>query len=258
MSLIAVITNNETDVFQREVIAGVARFATPKGHTLRIQHSADRLDDVAGVLVIANVLSDEMLATLYHSGKPISLVSHQVPDLPIPAVMPDNIGGMNQLVDYLILACGKRKLLFIQGDMNQNDGKERSMAFKRQLMRHDIDADSVPFLRGDFIPAIAGDSLREVIAAGIPFDAVAAADYLMAVTAWQILAETGQHGVCVVGFGDGPEAAEHGITTVGVDVEQIGYRAARQLIGQLDGLHIRGVTLLSTGIVERESCLRDG
>jgi len=39
-----------------------------------------------------------------------------------------------------------------------------------------------------------------------------------------------------------------------VDVEQIGSRAARQLIGQIEGLRINGVTLLSTTIVERQSC----
>jgi DNA-binding LacI/PurR family transcriptional regulator len=57
-----------------------------------------------------------------------------------------------------------------------------------------------------------------------------------------------------VGFGDGPEAADARLTTVGVDVEQIGKRAARQLIGQIEGLQIRGVTLLNTMIVERDSC----
>jgi DNA-binding LacI/PurR family transcriptional regulator len=59
--------------------------------------------------------------------------------------------------------------------------------------------------------------------------------------------------VAVVGFGDGPEAAQAGLTTVAADITELGRRAARQLIGQIEGLRIRGLTLLSTELIERES-----
>jgi DNA-binding LacI/PurR family transcriptional regulator len=36
-------------------------------------------------------------------------------------------------------------------------------------------------------------------------------------------------------------------------VTELGRRAARQLIGQIEGLRIRGLTLLSTELIERES-----
>jgi len=257
---IAVITNDENQVFQREVILGIRKFVEKKGYQLRIQHDAKHLEDVIGVLVIANVLDDHTLRRLYHSGKPLSLVSHQVDDTPIPAVIPDNVGGINQLVDYLVISQGRRKILFIQGDMNQNDGHERTYAFRRQLMRHNMDISAVPFLRGDFIPDVAAESLRTFLVEDGDFDSVAAADYLMAVAALQVLRDAGRNvpdDVCVIGFGDGPEAAKHQLTTVGVDVEKLGYRAARQLIGQIDGIKIRGATVLSTNIVERESCQRE-
>lgn len=255
--MIGVITNNEHEVFQREVIAGVRRYADAKQYQLRIQNNLNDVDSFVGVLVIANVLPDDALQTLYHSHKPVSLVSHQVSDTPIPCVMPDNIGGISQLVDYLVVKCNRRRIIFIQGDMNQNDGKERTYAFRRQLMRHNFKLDSVPLLRGDFIPSVAASSMREFLTKGQQFDAVAAADYLMAIAAMDVLREADLHipqEICIVGFGDGAEAAAANLTTVGVDVEEIGYRAARQLIGQIEGLQIRGATLLSTNIVERDSC----
>ncbi len=257
MSVIAVITNDENEVFQREVIVGIRKFMEGRGYQLCIQHDADHLEEVVGVLVIANVLNDDTLRQLYYSGKPLSLVSHQVEDAPIPAVIPDNIGGMNQMVDYLVVTCGRRKIVCIQGDMNQNDGQERTYAFKRQLMRHNLDVDAVPFLQGDFIPAVAAQSLQRFLAENLDFDAVAAADFQMALAAVQVLKAAGRavpDDICVIGFGDGPEAAKHQLTTVGVDVEELGYRAARQLMGQINGIRIRGATVLSTNLVERDSC----
>ncbi|HRF96203.1 MAG TPA: substrate-binding domain-containing protein, partial [Aggregatilineales bacterium] len=117
---------------------------------------------------------------------------------------------------------------------------------RRQLMRHNIQLDERLFLRGDFIPNVAEASMREFLTRNIPFDAVAGADFLMAIAAMRVLQEANLPDIAVVGFGDGVEATQAGLTTVGVDVEQIGSRAARQLIGQIEGLKISGVTLLST------------
>lgn len=256
--MIGIITNDANNVFQRQVIAGIQIIADLKGYGVTVDSIAPDgvsrpisldIEQLAGMLVIANILPDAKLREFYQSQKPLSLVSHRVIGTPIPAVIPDNSGGIAALVDYLVQK-GKRRIVFIQGDMTQNDGAERSAAFRRQLMRHNIDLDERLFLQGDFVPSKAQESMRDFLQQGIAFDAVAAADFLMAIEAMKLVSKD----VSVVGFGDGPEAAQAGLTTVGVDVEQIGVRAARQLIGQIEGLPIRGVTLLSTHIVERESC----
>jgi DNA-binding LacI/PurR family transcriptional regulator len=59
--------------------------------------------------------------------------------------------------------------------------------------------------------------------------------------------------VRVAGFGDGEDAAQARLTTVGVDVVRLGERAAYQLIGQMDGMEILGTTLLSTVIIRRDT-----
>jgi DNA-binding LacI/PurR family transcriptional regulator len=262
--MIGVITNDETNIFQSQVIAGIRAVADKRGYAVAVDSIAQDplhpkpisldMNALSGVLVIANVLSNDALRELYNSGKPLSLVSHRVRYTPIPAVIPDNSGGITALADYLVVNRGRRRIVFIQGDMNQNDGMERNIAFRRQLMRHNIQLDERLFLRGDFIPKVAEASMREFLTRNIPFDAVAGADFLMAIAAMRVLQEANLPDIAVVGFGDGVEASQAGLTTVGVDVEQIGSRAARQLIGQIEGLKISGVTLLSTTIVERESC----
>jgi DNA-binding LacI/PurR family transcriptional regulator len=76
----------------------------------------------------------------------------------------------------------------------------------------------------------------------------------MALAAIDVLLASGlqvPEDVAVVGFGGGPEADAAGLTIVAADVVELGRRAARQLIGQVEGLRIRGYKLLSAELVER-------
>jgi DNA-binding LacI/PurR family transcriptional regulator len=112
-------------------------------------------------------------------------------------------------------------------------------------------------LRGDFDPDTASASLEALLATGAEFDALVAADYLMAVAALDVLRRAGRRApeeVSVAGFGDGDAAQAAGLTTVAANVVEQGRRAARQLIGQIRGLRIRGLTVLSTELVLRATC----
>lgn len=267
MKKIGVITNDETPVFQSKVIHGIRWFLSLRDYEIVVAQtghpnadlSAVKLDMKAmdGFLVIANALTDDALRALYEQGEPLSLVSHQLPNSPIPAVIPDNMGGIVKLVDYLVNVQRCKSIAFIQGDLSQTDGIERTRTFQQELMRYGIEPHEELMLKGDFDRYTAAQSVRQLLDSQKFFQAIAAADYLMAIAAMDVLKERGikvpeQAGV--VGFGDAPEAHEAGLTTVGVDVEMLGVRAARQLLGQLDGLRIEGVTLMATEIVERASC----
>lgn len=260
--ILGIITNNRTGVFQRNVLHGVKQVADERGYEVlidaRTEASNTPLDvnNVAGVLVIANPVPNEYLKTLYENEIPLSLVSHQVEGLPIPALISNNVQGMATLTRHLI-ECGRRNFVFIRGYPDQNDGLQRENAFRRELMRYNLDVPEHRFLQGDFDPEIAAEALQGLIAYDTDFDAVLAADFLMAKSAIQVLREAGidvPHEVSVVGFGDGPEAAAAGITTVAADVVELGRRSARQLIGQVEGLRIRGTTVLSVELILRDTC----
>ncbi len=265
MGKIGVITNDKRQVFQRTVITGVKEIASAKGYDVLVDSLAEDpkqpkplslpLAQMDGFLVLANALDIAGLQQLRQTGKPITLVSHHEPD--IPSVIPNNTEGIRQLADYLVNVCQCRRFVFIQGHMGQLDGVERDKVFGEALVRHDIPIENIWRLRGDFDADIAATSLRNFLQENVPFDAVVAADYLMASVAIDILREAGIYvpdEVCVAGFGDGPEAEAVGLTTVAADVMELGRRAARQLFAQLDGLAIKGVTWLTTEIIERETC----
>ena len=262
--VLAVITNDPTRVFQRDVISGLNEVALGRGYRTQIVQVATRpatleslgLDAgrVRGALVIATALPDPLLGALAETGIALSLISHQVPGLDIPAIMPNNRQGIALLVEHMVRACGRTRPVFIRGDMDQNDGRQRDMAFGQEMLRYHLSAPPEHRLRGDFEPDIAAQSLRAFLAQGIAFDAVIASDYLMAVAAVTVLREAGiavPDQVAVAGFGDGPEAAAAGLTTVAADVVELGRRGGRQLIGQVEGLRVRGLTLLSTELIIR-------
>ncbi len=265
MSIIGIITNDKRGVFQREIIAGVQEIAGDT-HQIVIDSLAENpaqrlpvsldLEMLDGVLVISNILSHEELEALQGSGKAITLVSHRENDLHLPAVIQNNTDGILKLVDYIVQEKERRQIVFIRGDMNQHDGMQRDILFQQGLMQYDLLMPEEYNLKGDFDPVVAANSMLEFLDSAKPFDAVIAADYLMGCAVLDLLhlqdVDVPQD-VSVVAFGDGPEAADMGLTVVGVDVVEIGRRAARQLLGQIDGMNIQGVTWLKTDLIVRRS-----
>lgn len=266
---IGIITNDASPVFQRDIIAGVRMMADR--HALDVlvdeiavdpqQRQAVSLPiaDLSGIIVIANVLSRAELIDLHAHGKPITLVSHREPALPIPSVIQNNADGITKLVDFLVRDCGRREIVFVRGHMGQHDGIARQYIFQKRLIDHGIVADPACFITGDFAPEVARQSMRDFLATGQSFDAVLAADYLMACAVLDVLRDSQRDvpdDVAVVGFGDGPEAVESGLTTVGTDVVELGQRAMRQLIAQMRGVSIAGVTWLNAELIERDTTRR--
>jgi LacI family transcriptional regulator len=190
-------------------------------------------------------------------GKPISLVCHQVPGSSIPMVMSNNVQGIAALFKHLVVRCQRRKPVFIRGLMSQNDGREREIAFRQELIRHTIHMPETHFVRGDFDPNVAAESFRAFLRTSSPFDGILASDYIMAIAAIKVLREAGirvPEDVSVVGFGDGLEAEAAGLTTVAASIVELGARATRQLISQIKGIRISGTTMLSVRMIVRQSC----
>lgn len=263
---LGILTNDPGKVFQKNVIAGALTEAERQGYGARVAVAATGVTDIAGLpldasalaglLVIANVVSDDVLLALSRTGLPMSLVSHSIPESNLPAIISDNIAGMDQLMDHVIADCGRRRLLFIQGHMGQKDGIARDQAFRHAMVRHNLRPDDAIIVPGEFDPNLAAAALSDALRSRPVFDAVVAADFLMAVAALDTLTKAGfavPDEVAVAGFGDGPEAAAAGVTTVAADVVDLGRRACRQLIGQINGLSIRGVTVLSTELIQRQT-----
>jgi DNA-binding LacI/PurR family transcriptional regulator len=264
---IGIITNNRHQVFQRDIVQGCEWVAQQRNAHVHVDSIAEDptqrqpirlpIDELDGLIVIANVLSDDELQHLYARCPKMTLVSHHVKELPIPAVTQNNTNSMQQLVKHLVTVCNSRRIVFIQGDMNQHDGRARDYIFRQNLLRYDLAIAPHHLLRGDFDPKIAAQSIRALLRQDRDFDAVVASDYLMAVAALNELREANlkvPEDVCVVGFGDGKEAISAGLTTVSADIVELGQRAAHQLFAQIEGTQIEGITWLNANLIIRQTC----
>ncbi len=256
---------NPDDLFQHAVITGVAATAAQHGYEVVVKaQDAQRreighidLNSLAGVLVIANAVSDVEIQKIYVSGLPVSLICHQLPDTRIPVVMSNNVQGIAELVSHLVTRCHRRRLVFIRGLMAQNDGWQRDAAFRQEVLRHGLKVPDEHFLNGEFSAPVAAQAIRQLITRRDHFDGIVASDYVMAMAAVEELCAAGikvPQDVSVVGFGDGPEAELAGLTTVAASIAELGVCATRQLISQIEGLRISGVTMLNVRLIVRDTC----
>lgn len=260
---LVILVNDAGAVFQRSVIGGALEVAEPRGFDVAVHELPTPPSDPGvvrglaaaadGALVLANVVDEASLAALKELGVALTLVSRRAPELGVPAVLHDNRQGMSQLVGYVVGA-GRRRPLFVRGHPEQLDGRERERHYRDELMRHELAVAEEYFLDGAFEPDLAAAAVRRFLEAELPFDALVASDYLMALAALDELRASGRRvpaDVSVAAFGDGPEAEAAGLTTVAADVVELGRRAARQLLAQAEGGAIVGQTLLSTRLVKR-------
>lgn len=262
-----VLTNDADAVFQSAVVRGASAVMAGAGRATRViqigplAQPADLPRGLArqdGALVLASALNEAALAELRGRVGAVTLVSHISDGAQVPAVLHDNAQGMRQLVEHLV-ACGRRSFVYIRGDLTQVDGRQREAAFREEVLRQGLEMGEERVLAGGFVPGVARESVAELVRSGEGFDAIVAADYLMAIEALGALRRAGVEvptQVSVVGFGDGPEAVQADLTVVAADVEELGSRAARQLLAQLAGGRITGHTLLSTRLVVRGTSVR--
>lgn len=163
-----------------------------------------------------------------------------------------------------LVARGARRLAAIGGDDRAQDatatGRLRLTGFREALAEAGLEAD--PAREVNVLPwSMAGGAMamRELLARGIPFDAVVAFTDSLAVGAMRELSEAGRRvpeDVRVVGFDDIEVArfATPSLTTVGFDRRVFAQEALRLLVERIEepGQPVQAVTIPHR-VVERES-----
>ena len=215
-----------------------------------------------GLLVFSDGLMDEDLANLTASSFPVVLVHRTPPpSLAIPSVTVENVEITHKLVDHFIQQHGRRRILFLQGPIHQEDSTKREMGYKSALQANGIPFDENLVLRGGFDRDIAYQVMDHLLGNGrqVAFDAVFTGDDDAAIG---VLKALHQHGlsvpedVAVIGFDDLGFAPflNPPLTTVRAPTESVGRIAAERLFGLLENQSSDEVTILPTEIIFRRSC----
>lgn len=218
---------------------------------------------VDGVIVVSATLGhycgEDGLVAMCRGYAPLPICSLGVALPGIPSLVIDNRAGMKSGVEHLVTAHHCQRIAFIAGPKHSVESGLRFEGYKDALREAGLTPDPQLLRHGDFTPATGVSCMRELLASGVAFDAVAAANDDMALGALDVLEEAGLHvprDVMVCGFDDINSAhfARPSLSTLRQPMWWLGEQAVKSILDQIAG---KKVPLLGSGPVEfvrRESC----
>ncbi len=270
--VIGLLLNNLHNDFFVPLLNGVEAVVRKKDYNLIIAtyHASSRdhipapigPHNTDGLLVFSDGLTDDDLTALNRRGFPMVLVHRTPPSqLPIPSVTVENVEITKSLVEHLIQAHGKRRILFLRGPIHQEDSKWRESGYRSALQANGIPIDEKLILNGDFERDIAYQVMNEFLSNGgrAAFDAVFTGDDDAAIGVLKSLHEHEvriPEDVAVIGFDDLGFAPflNPPLTTVRAPTESVGKIATERLFGLLENSPSDEVIILPTEIIFRRSC----
>jgi LacI family transcriptional regulator len=213
-----------------------------------------------GLLVFTSSLETEEIKRLHRINFPLILMHQSSPaGLDIPVITIENKDGAESLVNHLIEKHGRRRIVFMQGPEGHEDSQWRERGYREALRKHQIPFSPELIVTGNFDDEQAYSAIQQMLVEGIEFDAVFAGDDDAAMGVYRAL-RMGRRvipdDVAVVGFDDVQFARyiSPALTTMRAPIEEVGREAVRQLIHLLNGQQAKGLSLMRTELVIRESC----
>ena len=230
--------------FFSELVRGMDKAASESGYLLLLSnmHADSALAGQAmnamrgrvdGLIVMAPQLGEAELKLALPGGMPAVLVNSPN-EAGRHALRVDNAGGARAMVTHLLEA-GRRRIVHIAGIAGNRDAEERRQGYLDAMAALAPDL-PVRVIDGDFHEDSGERTVRELIAGGQGFDAIFAANDMMALGALTALAEAGMDvpgQVAVAGFDDVPLARYLKLTTMRVDMAGIGGNAVARLVEEL-------------------------
>lgn len=226
--------------FFSEIVRGMDREASRHGYMLLLSnvHAGNEQSEnalramrgrVDGLIVLAPHLSEEELAEAIPGGTPAVLINTRGDAGGHPGVRLDNAEGARLVADHLF-ELGRKRIVHIAGAAGNIDAQERADAFRDALQKRGV---SVEIVQGDFSEESGEAAVEALLQSGASFDAIFAANDMMALGALQAIRRAGKKvpgDIAVVGFDDVPIARHLGLTTVQVRIAELGERALDRLL----------------------------
>jgi LacI family transcriptional regulator len=264
----------DLEPFSAEVLKGVADVLRRTEYELVAYAGAARLGEhvgwerrhlnrLSGTLIDGAVLVTPTVTDIV-ANVPVVAVDPHAGRSDIPTVDSDNTRGGHLAAEHL-LALGHRRIAMVTGRPDLMSSQLREEGFRAALDAAGDGIESLQFVPGDYDPAIAAESARELLSApaGSRPTAVFAANDATALATIDVARSLGlrvPEDLSVIGFDNVPDAAmsEPGLTTIEQPIREMGRRAAQLLVERLDaadlapvpsGIHVR----LDTRLVARGS-----
>jgi len=199
--------------------------------TLRERH-------VDGIIVLTGALDDGFLQSLA-TDLPVVVTGRDLEAPGLHALRSDDHQGALAATRHL-LQLGHRRIAHIVGAQNHADAHERARGYRDALRECGITIDPELIVQGDYLEESGAQAIERLLARGVEFSAVFAANDQMATGATQVLFRRGlrvPQDVSVVGFDDllAAKYASPPRTSVSLCVAELGRRAALAMLDLLAG-----------------------
>lgn len=251
--------------FFSEIVRGMDREASRRGYMLLLSniHAGDANSGLAlqamrgrvdGLLVMAPHIEPGELQRSLPASLPALLINCAIPGETRPSLRLDNAAGAEAVVRHL-LDKGRRRIVHIAGPEDNVDARERAEGYRAAMHRHAGESEPA-ILPGDFSEEAGAAAAAAILAQPGRFDAIFAANDMMAIGCLQALKAAGVQvpaDVAVAGFDDIPLARYLGLTTVRVRIAELGEQAVSRLIDLLSNRGSETSELHHPELVVRET-----
>jgi DNA-binding LacI/PurR family transcriptional regulator/signal transduction histidine kinase/ActR/RegA family two-component response regulator len=216
-----------------------------------------------GIIVVSSMLAafcgPDPVARLLESYRPASMCSIGLALPGVPSLVLDNRGGMEAAVEHLVREHGVRRPVFLAGTPKNPEAQARFDAYQDVLARHGILFDPALVACGYFMLKQGRSAMDNLLAAGVAFDGVVAANDNMAIGAIEALRKWGRRvprDIPVTGFDDLPLGGlgSPPLTTVAQPLDRMATLAIETVLAQLAGQEVPDCVVLPSRFVCRRSC----
>jgi LacI family transcriptional regulator len=271
-NIVGMVINDLTNPFFAELAVGIEGALQGSDYIPVIANTGENLarqaqvfrtmreHNIAGMILCPAVGTDrEALEPIASAGIPIVLAMRRVPGVEVCAVVPNNREGARRAVEHLA-RLGHTRLAFLGGIASMSAFGERSGGFREGVERAGLAFS--PDCLIEALPTKAGGAAAMNQALSLPIRPTAALCFndIVAIGAIHALSRQGLKAggdFAVVGFDDIAEAAQMApaLTTIAVDARDLGERAARMLLRQIEtGSPRIEIHIGEARLVVRESC----
>lgn len=216
---------------------------------LRALLAGARVDGVIARLVEDPPVTDELLEVIAAARTPCVCIERAAAErFGFSAVCYDDEAGAYDATRYLI-ARGKRRIGYLQGDLRYTTARKRLNGYKRALIERGLNVDDALIQGQAWSPSDAVDSARFLLDLPDPPTALFAASDSLAFSAIEVMRERGFRApddIAVIGFDDTLIARDMrpALTTVRIPLADIG-RLAADLVLREPSAREGGATLVN-------------
>jgi LacI family transcriptional regulator len=259
---------NISDPFYLEIVRGVEEAAAAEQYNLIVvsqpQFSSEHRylqlftqRRVDGMVLVAIDVRRHEVEHILRRGVPVALVQQDI-GAQVPTFVVDNYGGASAAIEH-ILGHGRWRIAYITGSDFTPDNAGRLRGARDTLAAHGLELPPERIVPGNYFPDSGYAAMQRLLDLPEPPDAVFAANDQMANGAMLAIRDRGlrvPEDMIMVGFDDVSLAryTSPPLTTVHQPAYELGFQAARTVLGAIDADVAMARIVLPTALVVRQSC----